>query len=88
MTSNTISTFVSPGVTPARDRLLDTHQLAKRWNVSARTLERHRTTGDGPRFLRVGGAVRYRLADIEAYENQQLAAAEAERAARAKAGAP
>lgn len=87
MTSNMISSVLSPGVIPARDRLLDTHQLAKRWNVSARTLERHRTTGDGPRYLRVGGAIRYRLVDIEAFEAEQLASAEAERTARKKGGA-
>lgn len=70
-----------------RDRLLDAHQLAKRWNLSPRTLERHRMNGDGPRYLRVGGAVRYRLADIEAYEAEQLAAAEAEHIARKQGGA-
>lgn len=70
-----------------RDRLLDAHQLSKRWGLSPRTLERHRMNGDGPRYLRVGGAVRYKLGDIEAYEAEQIAAAEAERAARKNGGA-
>jgi len=33
-----------------------------------RTLERWRWTGDGPKFLKVGGRVVYRLSDIEEYE--------------------
>jgi hypothetical protein len=65
-----------------RDRLLDTQQLSRRWNLSPRSLERYRMNGEGPRYLRVGGAVRYRLADIEAFESEQLAAAQAERTAR------
>lgn len=46
--------------------------LAARWHVSPRTLERWRWTGTGPRFLKVGGRVIYRLADVEAYERDQL----------------
>jgi hypothetical protein len=46
--------------------------LAKRWQVSPRTLERWRWTGIGPRFLKIGRRVRYRLEDIEAYEKQRL----------------
>ena len=28
--------------------------------------------GEGPQFLKIGSAVRYRLEDIEAYEQQHL----------------
>ena len=42
--------------------------LAKRWNVSEAILERWRTQGIGPLFLKVQGRVLYRLVDIEAYE--------------------
>lgn len=42
--------------------------LAKRWDVSEATLERWRTEGLGPRFLKLQGRVLYRLVDIEAYE--------------------
>jgi hypothetical protein len=35
-------------------------------------LERWRWTGQGPRFLKIGGRVVYRLCDIEAYEAEQL----------------
>jgi len=46
--------------------------LAARWHVSVRTLERWRWLGGGPRFLKVGGRVVYRLEDVEAYEREQL----------------
>ena len=46
--------------------------LARRWCLSARTLERWRWLGMGPRFMKVGGRVRYRLADIEAFEQSRL----------------
>lgn len=47
-------------------------EVAQRWSVSHRTLERWRWTGQGPRFLKVGGRVVYRIEDIEAYETEQL----------------
>ena len=43
-------------------------ELAVRWKISHRTLERWRWTGEGPKFLKVGGRVVYRLSDIEEYE--------------------
>ena len=43
-------------------------ELAVRWRISHRTLERWRWTGEGPKFLKVGGRVVYRLSDIEEYE--------------------
>jgi hypothetical protein len=46
--------------------------VAERWSVSPRTLERWRWTGQGPRFLKIGGRVVYRIEDIEAYEAGQL----------------
>jgi hypothetical protein len=49
-------------------------QLAKRWNMSPRTLERWRWLGRGPVFLKLGGRVVYRLEDIENYEVNHLQA--------------
>ena len=48
-------------------------QLASRWAVSEATLERWRSEGIGPVFLKLMGQVRYRVADIEAYEASCLA---------------
>jgi hypothetical protein len=47
-------------------------ELARRWRISPRTLERWRWLGQGPAFLKLGGRVAYRLEDIEAYEAAQL----------------
>ena len=53
-------------------RPLHQADLARRWNVSPRTLERWRWLGQGPRFLKIGGRVAYRLEDIEAFEAAQI----------------
>ena len=53
-------------------RHLNQKQLAERWGVSPKTLERWRWLGQGPKFLKLGGRIVYRLADIETYEMQQL----------------
>lgn len=42
--------------------------LAERWNVSVRTIRKWRQAGGGPRFRKFGSAVRYSLADVEAFE--------------------
>ncbi|WP_245729472.1 helix-turn-helix transcriptional regulator [Salinihabitans flavidus] len=47
-------------------------ELARRWGISHRTLERWRYTGQGPVFLKLGGRVLYRLADVETFEQSQL----------------
>ncbi len=47
-------------------------QLAERWGISTSTLERWRWSGEGPAFLKLGGRVVYRLADIEAFEAEKL----------------
>jgi predicted site-specific integrase-resolvase len=47
---------------------LNQKQLANRWSVSEATLERWRSVGIGPVFLKLFSQVRYRLEDIEAFE--------------------
>ena len=49
-------------------RHLSQIELAARWNISHRTLERWRWTGEGPQFVKLGGRVVYRLEDVDAYE--------------------
>jgi hypothetical protein len=51
---------------------LSQRDLAKRWRLSPRTLERWRFRGTGPRFLKLGGRCVYRLEDVEAFESAQL----------------
>lgn len=40
-------------------RHLSQIELAARWNISHRTLERWRWTGEGPKFIKLGGRVIY-----------------------------
>lgn len=51
---------------------LNVYQLSKRWGLSTGTLDHWRRYGRGPRFLKIGGRVLYRLCDIEAFEEQQV----------------
>ena len=44
--------------------------LAARWNISHRTLERWRWTGEGPQYVKLGGRVVYRLEDVEGFERE------------------
>jgi hypothetical protein len=46
--------------------------LARRLGLSPRTLEGWRWRGTGPRFVKAGGRVLYRLEDVEAFEETQL----------------
>ena len=46
--------------------LLSPRQLAARWGLSEKTLERWRMLGTGPAFLKLGSRVLYSLAEIEA----------------------
>ncbi|MFH5926910.1 helix-turn-helix transcriptional regulator [Roseomonas xinghualingensis] len=52
-------------------RHIGQHELAQRWCISPRTLERWRWIGEGPAFLKIGARVAYRLEDVEAYEAEQ-----------------
>ncbi len=49
-------------------RHLTQGELAQRWRISPRTLERWRWLRRGPQYIKIGGRVVYLLGDIEAYE--------------------
>lgn len=55
-----------------QSRHLNQIELSRRWNISHRTLERWRSIGEGPAFLKLGGRVLYRREDVEAFEDAQL----------------
>jgi predicted site-specific integrase-resolvase len=55
-------------------RCISQTELAQRWQLSESTLERWRSEGIGPVFLKLRGQVRYRDTDILAYEDQALQA--------------
>jgi hypothetical protein len=46
---------------------LTQHEAAALLRLSTRTLERHRVTGHGPAFVRLGRRVVYRRADLEGW---------------------
>ena len=58
---------------------LNQQQLADRWSVSEATLERWRTEGIGPIYLKLQGRVLYRVEDIEAFELDSLRKSTSER---------
>lgn len=43
-------------------------ELASRWRIFARTLQRWRAERYGPSHVLIGGSVRYRMADVHAFE--------------------
>lgn len=57
---------------PNNVRHLNQREVATRWGMSVRSLERWRFLKRGPPFLKLGGRVVYRLADIETFEASQL----------------
>lgn len=48
--------------------LLTPDDLAARWSVTVASLANQRSLRRGPTYLKLGGAIRYALADVEAYE--------------------
>ena len=48
--------------------LLKEREVAQFLNLEVATLRRWRFSGRGPRYLKLGGAVRYELVDIEAFK--------------------
>lgn len=59
---------------------LNQRQLADRWGLSEASLERWRSEGIGPVFLKIQGRVLYRIEDIESYEADCLRKSTSERA--------
>lgn len=51
---------------------LNKYQLAKRWGLAPRTIDRWRWEGNGPQHLKIGGRIMYRVIDVEAFETQCL----------------
>ena len=54
------------------DIALTTKQTAIYLNLSPRTLESYRLTGEGPRFYRYGRIVRYSVSDLKIWKQKRL----------------
>lgn len=50
------------------ERFLDEKQLAERWRLERKTIQKFRYEGGGPTYHKFGGSVRYALSDVIAYE--------------------
>jgi len=53
------------------NELRDQDDAAERLNVSPRTLEKWRITGQGPAYHKIGSRVYYRICDLDAWLNAQ-----------------
>ena len=54
-----------PNLAALPPRFLRTKEAAEFLSLSARTLEKHRTYGTGPRYRKLGGRVVYALEDLQ-----------------------
>lgn len=59
---------------------LTERELAEMWNVSPKTLQRWRSEGRGPRFLKLSKRVVYPLEQIKTFESNAMYASTSERA--------
>lgn len=65
--------------------LLDPEAAARRLGLARQTLARWRCEGRGPRFYKLGRAVRYGLRELEEFESASLLASTSARAAQGEA---
>ena len=55
------------GTTNNGSRLVSTKELSKMWDMPESTLRYWRCAGIGPAYVKLGGRIKYDLADVEAY---------------------
>lgn len=51
--------------------LLSTKALSGRWQVKAQTLQKWRSDNVGPKYIKIGGRVMYRIEDVIQYEQER-----------------
>jgi predicted DNA-binding transcriptional regulator AlpA len=57
---------------PIPGKFLDNREAAEYLRLSPRTLDRHRLTGEGPRYRKFGRRVVYAIDDLEAWANERV----------------
>jgi len=67
---------------PHERRVLSEAELAQRWGVNPKTLQRWRTEGRGPKYLKLSKRVTYPLEAIVEFERGALHASTSERVAK------
>lgn len=60
---------------------VDTDGAAKHTGLAVSTLEKLRVTGNGPKYVKLGRSVRYRVADLEDYLAARVVSSTSERVA-------
>jgi predicted site-specific integrase-resolvase len=65
---------------PGDRRVLNENELAQRWGVSPKTLQRWRNEGRGPRYLKLSKRVSYPVDAITEFERKALHDSTSERA--------
>jgi len=55
------------------DTYLTQDELANRWRLSPRTLERWRCKKTGPNYIKIGGRILYAIGDVLEHERQRRA---------------
>lgn len=68
-------------MSPGDRRVLNENELAQRWGVSPKTLQRWRSEGRGPRYLKLSKRVGYPVDAIVEFECEALHDSTSERAA-------
>jgi predicted DNA-binding transcriptional regulator AlpA len=71
MTSETVQTVVNNPQTVSKLRLIDTVQLAEYLGNEVNTCEGWRLKGIGPRFIKVGRLVRYKIQTVDLWIESQ-----------------
>ncbi len=64
--------------------LINEEQASVTLKVSPRTLQAWRVRGCGPKFIKVGRSVRYRLKDVQTFVNENVHQSTSEESSRVK----
>lgn len=59
--------LVNPPSFPRQPEILSERQVAEYLNMSAASLRKWRRLGDGPKFVKIGRAVRYKRQDVDTW---------------------
>jgi predicted site-specific integrase-resolvase len=66
-------------LSPGDRRVLNENELAQRWGISPKTLQRWRCEGRGPKYLKLSKRVSYPLEGVFDFENNALHVSTSER---------
>ena len=69
-------------LSPGDRRVLNENELAQRWGISPKTLQRWRSEGRGPKYLKLSKRVSYPLDAVIDFETNALHDSTSERSVR------